>query len=113
MAIAGTGMLVLTLACTRCLAVARLARNYENARHFLDWVEVEHPLDSKTLEAGEESGVCEGPPDGYGWHRYVDAMGDEEDGFYRVRLRIAWSDKGSNAFEEVSTYRYVGEREDR
>jgi len=110
--IAGIGLTVLVVAASKCLAVARLSKNYENARHFLDWVGAEYPIDVKTVEAGTDEGECEGPPDGYRWHREIVALGDEEDGFYLVRTRIVWARRGSNAYEEVATYLYAPKEED-
>ncbi|MBN1674510.1 MAG: prepilin-type N-terminal cleavage/methylation domain-containing protein [Kiritimatiellae bacterium] len=111
-AIASTALLALLVAATKCLRVARVAKNYENARHFLERLEAAHPIGEDDIAQGESSGECEGPPEGYAWTRSVEPVGEERDGLYRVRTRIHWSDRGSNTFEQVTTYVYLGEKEE-
>jgi prepilin-type N-terminal cleavage/methylation domain-containing protein len=107
LAILGIGVSVLIATTARCLSVARKARHYETARHLLDRVELEHPFDPDDTSAASAAGSFGAPDDGYAWSRTATAVGEEEDRFYEVRTRIAWSERGYNAGEEVVTYVYA------
>ena len=91
---------------SRCLAVIRKARHYENARRFLYRVELEHPLDREDIEASDRSGSFEGVA-GYSWMREIEPVDPEfRPGLYRVSTRVLWSDRGEERAEEVTTYVY-------
>ena len=114
LAILGIGLTVLISTASKCLAVVKQSRNYESARHFLALVELDFKNKILELEPGqaledgsgtvsfEESNLYKGT-----WE--VSTEGDEEDGLKKVVFRVAWSERGANPYEEVTTYLYVPE----
>jgi type II secretory pathway pseudopilin PulG len=108
--ILGLGLLVLLTTASRCLGVAKQARHYEHARQLIGRLEVEQLLDTqKGVEEGTEDGRFEPPFEAYRWSRTIEQAGlKEDDGLYRVRLRVAWA-QASNSAEEVETYLYLPE----
>jgi prepilin-type N-terminal cleavage/methylation domain-containing protein len=109
LAILGIGLFVLIATASKCLAVARQAKNYEKARHLLGRVELEEPLDPEEIEEGTDSGGFEGEDSDYRWVREIRLIGEEEDGLYEITTRVTWSERGKQAFEDVVTYLYVPE----
>ena len=108
--ILGIGLVVLVNSASRCLAVVKSARLYEDARHLIARVELEFPIDREEFSEGRESGNFEGRYGKYRWEREVSLSGEEEDGFYEVSTRILWSESGNRrGREEVVTYMYVPE----
>lgn len=94
----------LLVAASRCLAVARLASNYQTAANVLARGEMENPL----LPTNEVTDNVVDPvtyDNGFTYSRTVEEREDEEDMFV-VRSRVTWSARGREAFEEVSTYLY-------
>jgi type II secretory pathway pseudopilin PulG len=118
LAIMGIGIVGLVASASRCLAVARKAKNYENARRLLGEAEMrlhEHLLeqdDDEALEEDSESWSFEEPFGDYSGMWEIIQIGEEEDteGLYQLRMRISWSDKGKEAFEEVVTYLYAPDK---
>ena len=114
--IMGIGIAGLVAASSRCLAVARQAKNYENARRLLGDVEMkwqEHLLEldeEEALEADSESWSFEAPFEGYTglWEleEVSQEADDENEGLFKLRLRISWSERGQENYEEVVTYLY-------
>ena len=109
--ILSVGVSSLMVAMTRCLAVVRTARNRDVARSLLRQVDVENPIDKKTLEEGQETGDFE-DREGFTWSREV-VMVDEEErpGLFLVTTRVQWSERGKDAFEEVVGYKYAPDAE--
>ncbi len=114
--IMGIGIAGLVAAASRCLAVARQAKNYENARRLLGDVEMkwqEHLLEldeEEALEADSESWSFEPPFESYTglWEleEVSQEADDENEGLFKLRLRISWSERGQENYEEVVTYLY-------
>ncbi len=109
--ILSVGVSSLMVAMTRCLAVVRTARNRDVARNLLRQVNVENPIDRKTIEETFDSGQFE-DHDGFTWNREI-LMVDEEErpGLFLVTTRIQWSERGKDAFEEVIEYKYAPDAE--
>jgi len=105
--ILSVGVSSLMVAMTRCLAVVRTARNRDVARSLLRQVDVENPIDRKTIEETLETGDFEDNA-GFTWSREI-LMVDEEErpGLFLVTTRIQWSERGRDAFEEVVGYKYA------
>jgi prepilin-type N-terminal cleavage/methylation domain-containing protein len=111
MVILSVGVSSMMVAMTRCLAVVRTARNREVARSLLRRVDIEYPIERKTIEETTESGDFEGT-EGYTWKRDI-LMVDEEErpGLFLVTTRVQWSERGRDSFEEITTYKYAPEAE--
>jgi len=108
--ILGIGLVVLVNSTSRCLAVVKSARLYEDARHLLARVELEFPIDREEFSEGRESGTFDGRFGEYRWEREITISGEEEDAFYEMATRIIWSETGNRqGREEVVTYLYVPE----
>jgi prepilin-type N-terminal cleavage/methylation domain-containing protein len=109
--ILSVGVSSMMVAMSRCLSVVRTARNRDVARSLLRRVDVEFPLDKKTMEEIAEEGEFE-DVEGYIWYREV-LMVDEEErpGLFLVTTRVSWSEKGRDTFEEVMGYQYVPDAE--
>lgn len=110
--ILGIGLTVLVSTASKCLAVVKQSRNYESARHFLALVELDFKNKLLELEEGQEledgsSSVTFQESDLYKGTWEVSTEGEEEDGLKKVVLRVAWSERGLNPCEEVTTYLYV------
>ncbi len=109
--ILSVGVSSMMLAMSRCLAVVRTARNLNVAHNLLRQVDVESPIDKKSIEEISESGDFE-DREGYTWFREI-VMIDEEErpGLFLVTTRIQWSERGKEAFEETIGYKYAPDAE--
>ena len=109
--ILSVGVSSMMLAMSRCLAVVRTARNREVARGLIQRVDIENPIESVDMEEFSESGDFE-DIEGYTWFREI-LMVDEEErpGLFLVTTRIQWSEKGREAFEEITIYKYAPDAE--
>ena len=109
--ILSVGVSSMMLAMSRCLAVVRTARNREMARGLIQRVDIENPIESVDMEEFSESGDFE-DIEGYTWFREI-LMVDEEErpGLFWVTTRIQWSEKGRDAFEEITIYKYAPDAE--
>ena len=116
LAILGVGLSVLISTASKCLAVIRQSKNYENARHLLALVEIdfhnallelENPED---LEDGSESVDFPYEFSNYKGTWEVTTIGEEEDGLKEVKFTVTWSERGTESFEEVTMYRYVPQK---
>lgn len=107
MVILSVGVSSMMLAMSRCLAVVRTARNRDVARNLLRLVDVETPIDRKSIEEISESGDFE-ETEGYIWHREI-IMVDEEErpGLFLVTTSVQWSERGKDAFEEITEFKYA------
>lgn len=102
--ILGLGLVVLLTTTARCLGVARQARHYERARQLIGRMEVEQMLKpGEDVEVGLEEGRFDRPFQAYRWQREIEAAGvEEDDGLYRIRMRVIWGE-GERGAEEVET----------
>jgi len=109
--ILSVGVSSMMVAMSRCLAVVRTARNRDVSRSLLRQVDIENPIDRKTIEESSESGDFE-DHEAYTWYREV-IMVDEEErpGLFLVTTRIQWSERGKDAFEEIVAYKYAPDAE--
>lgn len=105
--ILSVGVSSMMVAMSRCLSVVRTARNREVARSLLRRVDIEVPLDKKTIEEGVEDGDFE-DGEGYAWSRKVEMVDEEErPGLFLVTTRVSWSERGRDSFEEIVVYKYA------
>ncbi|MGD9874537.1 MAG: prepilin-type N-terminal cleavage/methylation domain-containing protein [Kiritimatiellia bacterium] len=108
--ILGIGISSLVMATSRCLAVVRKAKNFEIARRLMGEIELTDPLIPGEIEAGEESGNFDSPYSDWRWTRSVEEdENDEESGLFKITMRVYWSEKGRETYEEVLTYLYSPE----
>ncbi len=109
--ILSVGVSSMMMAMSRCLAVVRTARNRDVARSLLRQVDIENPIDRKTIEETTESGDFE-DHEGFEWSREI-LMVDEEErpGLFLVTTRIQWAERGKDAFEEIVSYKYAPDAE--
>lgn len=111
--ILGIGSGVLLLATARCLAISVKARRYSTAERLISQVEAQHPLTRAQLEAGTDSGSFTDEPD-YRWEREITEPEDENrKGLFTVRTRVSWSDRGRDSFEELTTWRFIKQEEEK
>ena len=106
--IIGTGLVALVAAVSRCLAVPRLAQNFDTARELLGQLEAEEPLQvEEDIEDAAGSGTFESPYANFSWERTVTQEGeDEEDGLWRVVTSIRWTENNRARSEDVVTLVY-------
>jgi prepilin-type N-terminal cleavage/methylation domain-containing protein len=102
-AILGVGLVALLTAATRCLAILKAARGYQDAQWALGVGEVKHPFipptnDVKEIEVDEEE-----LPGGLRFSRQVEDD-EDEDGLYVVRTKVQWGADAYLATEEVVSY---------
>ena len=109
--IAVVGISALLGGMMRCLAVVSTARDQEMARSLLRRVDIEYPIDGKTVAETSDSGDFDDFPS-YSWSRNI-LMVDEEErpGLFLVTTRVEWSRRSRTAGVEITTYRYAPESE--
>ena len=106
-AILGIGLTSLVAATSRCLSVARKAKEYEVARRLIGQIDLEVPIVfNDELEAGVEQGEFAGEYSGYTWEREIEEFEDEELQMFTVRSRVTWTDRNRDVYEEVISYIY-------
>lgn len=105
--ILSVGVSSMMMAMSRCLAVVRTARNRDVSRSLLRLVDIENPIDRKSIEETTESGDFE-DQEAFTWSREI-IMVDEEDrsGLFLVTTRVQWSERGKDTFEEIIGYKYA------
>ena len=110
--ILATGLTVILTAASRCLAVMRIARNYQTAQWTLSLGQLEYYVTpTNEIDDWEVSPVEY--PNGLTFSREVEEEDEEdEDELYVVRTRVSWSDKGRESFEEVVQYIHAPEDDD-
>lgn len=106
--IIGTGLVALVAAVSRCLAVPRLAQNFDTARELLGQLEAEEPLQAeKDIEDAAGRGTFDSPHANFSWERTVEQEGeDEDDGLWRVTTTISWTENNRTRNEQVVTFFY-------
>jgi len=105
--ILSVGVSSMMVAMSRCLAVVRTARNLDVARSLMRQVDIENPIDRKTIEETTEAGDFENA-EAYTWSREIFMVDEEErPGLFLVTTRVEWSDRGRDSFEEIITYKYA------
>ncbi len=116
-AILGVGMTALLTASSRCLAVMRAAKQYQEAQWALNLGELEHPVlmvTSGGLEIDPETQWAVSATrygNGLIFTREVEeAHPEEEDGLYLLRTRVSWSRDERSGYEEIVRYVFVKEK---
>ena len=106
--IASTALLT---AMASSLSVVRTARCREVARGLIMRVDLEFPIDDVDMNESSEEGTFE-DVEGYTWFRDIQMVDMEErPGLFQVTTRIQWSERGKQAFEEVTALRYAPDAE--
>lgn len=109
--ILSVGVSSMMVAMSRCLSVVRTARNREVARGLFQRVDIENPIESVDMEELSESGEFD-DTEGYQWFRNIVIVDEEErPGLFLVTIRIQWSERGRDAFEEITVYKYAPDAE--
>lgn len=105
--IIGTGLVALVAAVSRCLSIPRLAMNYDSARELLGRLEAEEPVAlEEDIEDAAGSGSFDAPFSNFRWQRDIDAVGNEDDGLWKITTTITWQDNNRSRNEQVVTYVY-------
>jgi len=108
LAILSIGIFILLETTAKCLAVVRMARNYQTARAVLDCGESEYPLrGTNTIEQNTVEGV---DYDGYAFSRDLQPV-DGEEKLFMVVTKVAWSETGHESGEELIGYVYCPNEE--
>jgi prepilin-type N-terminal cleavage/methylation domain-containing protein len=101
----------LLLAMSQCLAVVRTARSREIARGLILRVDMDYPIESVDMDELSESGTFD-EKEGFVWFREIQIVDEEErPGLFLVTTRVQWAERGRDAFEEITTYRYAPDAE--
>ena len=105
--ILSVGVSSMMVAMSRCLSVVRTARNREVARGLILRVDVENPIESIDMTEMSDSGDFE-DVEGYAWFRDIIEVDEEQrPGLFLVSTRVQWSERGRDAFEEITVYKYA------
>lgn len=109
--ILSVGVSSMMMAMSKCLSVVRTARNREMARGLFQRVDIENPIERVDIEELSESGDFD-DLEGYTWFRDIVVVDEEErPGLFIVTTRIQWSERGRDAFEEITMYKYAPDAE--
>jgi len=116
LAIMGIGVSALVAASSRCLAIVRQSKNYENARRLIGEAEFkmqEYLLKEKgDVAEKRESWTFKAPFDGYtgAWELKKSSADIEEyEGLWEYTLTVEWAEKASRGREQVGGYYYLPE----
>ena len=105
------GVSAMMVAMSRCLSVVRTARNREVARSLIMRVDVENPIESIDMADMSDSGDFE-DVEGHEWFREILEVDPEQrPGLFLVTTRVQWSERGRDAFEEITVYKYAPDAE--
>jgi len=105
--ILSVGVSSLMIAMSRCLSVVRTARNREVARSLILRVDVENPIETVDMAELSDSGDFD-DVEGYEWFRDImEVDAEEKPGLFLVSTRVRWSERGRDAFEEITVYKYA------
>ena len=111
--ILGIGSGVLLLATARCLAIITKSQRYSTAQRLILQVGAEHPLTRSEIDTETKSGTFDAD-DGYRWEREITKPENENrKGLYTVRTRVSWSDRGRDSFEEITTWHFIPQEEEK
>ena len=109
--ILSVGVSSLMVAMSRCLSVVRTARNREVARGLIMRVDVEYPIESIDMADMYDSGDFD-DVEGHEWFREILEVDPEQrPGLFLVTTRVQWSERGRDAFEEITVYKYAPDAE--
>lgn len=108
LAILSIGIFILIETTAKCLAVVRMARNYQTARAVLDRGESEHPL--RGTNSVEDNTVEPVDYDGYTFARDLQPVEGEKKLFV-VTTKVKWSETGHDSGEELVSYVYCPNEE--
>ncbi|MDZ8117856.1 type IV pilus modification PilV family protein [Pontiella agarivorans] len=105
--ILSVGVSALMTAMSQCLSVVRTARNRDVARGLIQQIDMLYPIEEVDVAETIEEGDFE-EMEGYTWFREIRFFDEEErPGLFLVTLRVTWSEKGRDAFEEITMFRYA------
>ncbi len=105
--ILSVGVSSMMVAMSRCLSVVRTARNREVARGRIIRVDVENPIEIIDMTEMYDSGDFL-EVEGYEWFRDIIEVDEEQrPGLFLVSTRVQWSERGRDAFEEITVYKYA------
>jgi prepilin-type N-terminal cleavage/methylation domain-containing protein len=99
--ILGVALTVLLTASARCVAVMKVAKNYQTAQWTMDLGDLEHPLLTNDIEQVEVE--PKEYPNGFTYARTFEED-DDEDGLYVVRTKVTWSETRGAMSHEVVRY---------
>lgn len=106
-AILSVGLTALLTAASRCIAVMKQAKNYQNAQWTLGLGEVDHPIERTNDVTVLEVAPVE-YPNGLTFSREVEPLDEDTEegqvGLYIVRTRVTWSQHGKDSYEEAVSY---------
>jgi len=108
LAILSIGIFILIETTAKCIAVIRMARNYQTARAILDRGESEYPL--RGTNTVDENNVDPVDYDGYVFSRDLQPV-DGEIKLFKVITRVSWSETGAESGEELTSYIYCPNEE--
>jgi prepilin-type N-terminal cleavage/methylation domain-containing protein len=105
--ILSVGVSSMMVAMSRCLSVVRTARNREVARGLILRVDLENPIEKVDMADLSDSGDFE-DVEGHEWYRDIlEVDPEQKPGLFLVTTRVQWSERGRDAFEEVTVYKYA------
>lgn len=104
----GVSLTVFLNAASQSLAFISEAESYQQARTYLNLLDLQEPLDLDELEPGEtweDSGSLEvDSSEQVRWRRVVTPYGKDEDGFFHLRTDVRW---GESYGESIETYLFL------
>lgn len=112
-AILSVGLSALLVAASRCIAVIRSARQYQEAQWVMGLGDLEHPIEiTEETEDVMDFEVSDVEyTDGFVYSREIEDD-EDEDGLYVVRTRVTWAGRARDLKEEVVGYIYFPEEEE-
>ncbi len=111
MVILSVGVSSLMMAMSRCLAVVRTARDRNTAQGLIHRIDIEYPIEEADMAELIQEGEFE-DAEGYTWYREIRVVNEEErPGLFLVTLRVQWAERGREAYEEITMYKYAPDAE--
>lgn len=109
--ILSAGVSTLMMAMSQCLSAVRVARTRDIARGLIQQIDMDFPIEEVDMAEMVETGEFE-DVEGYTWFREILLVDEEErPGLFLVNLRVTWAERGRDAFEEITMYRYAPKAE--
>lgn len=103
--ILGLGLTVFYGAANEGVAVAVQAREYQISRQMLRELDLREPLDLEEVEEGVLTGAFTHPQYGrISWTRSLEAVGEEEDEFFRLTSEVSRGSGKGALRESVETF---------